>query len=330
MEEQQPAINSFVPKLVFMRGDQWRSYALHLLLFALTFVSTTLAGVQWLNKNPFELSYFHLGLPYSLSLLAILSAHEFGHYFAAKFHRVNTTLPFYIPFPPFLLNPFGTMGAVIRIRDVIPTRRALFDIGIAGPLAGLVVTVIVLGYGFLTLPPAEYLLSIHPEYIQLGHVPETGLRLGQSLLFWVLTESASTGAFVPPMNEIYHYPYLCAGWFGLFITALNLIPVGQLDGGHIVFAMVGKLQGIIARSFFVLIIIIGFSGFLPMLGFDVQLGTLGWLLWAAILFFLIKLDHPEIYDPTPLDSSRRWLGWITVGIFFLTFPPIPFLELSAH
>ena len=299
----------------------------HLILFLLTFFTTTLAGIQWLNKDPLELTNFPLGLPYSISLLAVLAAHEYGHYFAAKFYGVLTTYPYFIPIPPFWLNPFGTMGAVIRIRTPISSKKALFDIGIAGPLAGLIVTLCILFYGFLTLPGREYLYTIHPEYLELKTIPEAGLTLGNSLFFWGISKLFSFMNFVPPMNEVYHYPFLCVGWFGLFITALNLIPVGQLDGGHILYSLIGRKQGLIARGFFIMLIVIGLSSFIPLLGWNIQPGTLGWLLWAGILFFLIKLDHPEIFDDTILDTKRRMLGWMTFGIFIVTFPPIPFFEL---
>src|ERR1051325_186304 len=286
----------------------WSTYSLHTILFLATFFTVTLAGVQWLNKDPFDLGNFPLGLPYSLCLLTVLSFHEFGHFFAAKFHQVKTTLPYYIPIPPFLLNPFGTMGAVIRIRSPLHTKKALFDIGIAGPIAGLVPTVTILMAGVLRLPPNEYLFSIPPDDRVLDKIPDTGLTFGYSGLFWFLAKIFSTRGFVPPMNEIYHYPYLCVGWFGLFITALNLIPVGQLDGGHILYAIMGKKQGLIARVFFFLLIGLGLSSFLPFFGWKIQPGTLGWLIWAAILFFLIKIDHPEIPDDTVLGPKRKFLG----------------------
>lgn len=303
------------------------TYLINVLLFFLTFFTTCLAGVQWLNKNPLELSNLPLGLPYSLSLLFVLAAHEFGHYFAARYHQVKTTLPFFIPIPPFLLNPFGTMGAVIRIRSPLTSKKMLFDIGIAGPLAGLVVTLFILIYGFATLPPQEYLYSIHPEYQEVGHPPETGLTFGNSLFFSMMSAIFSEHQYVPPMNEIYHYPYLCVGWFGLFVTALNLIPVGQLDGGHILYALIGKKQGIIARGFFAVLIIIGVTSFFPIFGEGTVTWTLGWLLWAAILYFLIKLDHPEIYDTEELSPTRKVLGWFSFIFFIVSFPPIPFYEI---
>lgn len=136
--------------------------------------------------------------------------------------------------------------------------------------------------------------------------------------------------FMPPMNEVYHYPFLCVGWFGLFVTALNLIPVGQLDGGHILYALIGKGQGRIARVFFAALILIGLSSFLPFLGWKVQPGTVGWLVWAAILFFIIKIDHPEIPDDTDLGPSRKVLGWFTFAVFVASFPPVPLFEISPN
>jgi membrane-associated protease RseP (regulator of RpoE activity) len=311
-------------------SKQWVGYSLHALLFIATFFTTTLAGVQWLNRDPMELGNFALGLPYSLSLLLVLSAHEFGHFFAARFHGVKTTLPYYIPIPPFLLNPFGTMGAVIRIRSALSSKKSLFDIGIAGPLSGLVPTMAILLFGFLTLPPKEYLYSIHPEYRALAQIPPVGLTFGSSALFWILSKIFSMGAFVPPMNEIYHYPFLCVGWFGLFITALNMIPVGQLDGGHILYALIGAKQGFVARIFFGLLIVIGASSFLPLFGRNIQIGTAGWLLWAAILYFFIKLDHPEVQEVSDLGGTRRFLGWFTFVVFLLAFPPMPLFEVGPQ
>jgi membrane-associated protease RseP (regulator of RpoE activity) len=307
-----------------------RTYALHIGLFLMTFLTTTLAGVFWVNKDGFDLTNFTYGLPYSISILSMLAAHEFGHYFAAKYHGVKTTLPYFIPIPPFLFNPFGTMGALIRIRTPIYSKRALFDIGIAGPLAGLVVTLTVLFYGVATLPGKEYLFAIHPDYALLNELPKVGLTFGDSILTWSLRQYVSSYAFFPPMNEIYHYPYLCVGWFGLFITALNLVPIGQLDGGHILYAIIGKGQGIIARIFLAVLILIGLAGFLPFIGLDIQPGTIGWLLFALILVFIVKIDHPPVPDESELDPQRTMLGWITFAFFVISFAPVPFFELLPN
>ena len=309
------------------RVKRYLKYFFHFILFFLTFLTATFAGVGWLNRDPYELANFHFGLPYSIALMAVLAAHEFGHYFAARHYGVLSTLPYFIPlpaFPEFMINPFGTMGAVIRIKSPLTTKKALFDIGIAGPLAGLVVTFAVIIYGFATLPGKEYIYSVHPDYRITGEIPQGGFTFGNSILFWLMMKLSATGGFVPPMNEVYHYPLLCVGWFGLFVTALNLIPVGQLDGGHILYAIIGTVQGRIARVFFIALIIVGISGLLPIFGHMVQTGTLGWLLWAAILYFFIKLDHPQIYDPVELDPFRKALGWATFVLFILIFPPVPF------
>ena len=306
------------------------TYLLHIGLFLITFFTTTVAGVFWLNMDGLDLANLGYGLPYSISILAMLASHEFGHYFAARYHGVKATLPYFIPIPPFLFNPFGTMGAVIRIRSPINTKKALFDIGIAGPIAGLVVTVAILAYGLITLPGKEYLYALHPEYVLTGEIPQTGLTFGDSILTLAMRKYFSQFGFFPPMNEIYHYPFLCVGWFGLFVTALNLIPVGQLDGGHILYAIIGRGQGIIARAFFAVLVLIGLSGFLPFLGWNVQPGTVGWLLWAAILVFIVKLDHPPIGDDSELDPQRKLLGWVTFFIFIVSFAPIPFFELSPN
>lgn len=304
-----------------------KTFIIHISLFTLTFITTTLAGVMWLNKNPFELQNFQFGLSYSLPLLAILTAHEFGHYFAAKYHRVEATLPYFIPIPPFLFNPFGTMGALIKIKSPITSKKALFDIGIAGPLSGLIVTLIILMYGLITLPPITYIFEIHPEYKNLSEIPSTGLAFGHSIFTYLIKSLYGEPSNFPPMNEIYHYPYLCTAWFGLFVTTLNLIPVGQLDGGHILYALIGKKQGIFARIFFIAIIAIGLTSFIPLPSFGFHAGTIGWLLFAIIIYFLVKLDHPEIHDFYELDPIRKSLGWFAIFTFIVAFTPIPFYEL---
>jgi membrane-associated protease RseP (regulator of RpoE activity) len=305
-----------------------RRYGVHLLLFLLTFFTTTLAGVGWLNKIPTELTNFRHGLPYSLSLMAMLSAHEFGHYFAALRHRVKATLPFFLPFPSFFgLVPFGTLGAVIRLQSPITSRRVLFDIGAAGPIAGFLVSLGLLVYGFMSLPPLSYLHAIHPEYAQLASIPEGGLRFGDTLLYSFLAATLPPpGSFVPPMNEIYHYPFLCVGWFGLFVTAMNLIPIGQLDGGHISFSMFGNGYHRIAQTALVLLVLSGLAGFLPIVGIPFAWGWQGWLLWALMLILFMRrfgLNRPPVDDPTPLDGTRMAIGWLCWLIFLSSFAPVP-------
>jgi membrane-associated protease RseP (regulator of RpoE activity) len=305
-----------------------KNILLNIFLFSATFFTTTLAGVMWLNKDPFDLSTFVSGLSYSIPLVLFLGVHEFGHYFAARIHRIKTTLPYFIPVPPFLLNPFGTMGAIIKIKEPIQSKKALLDIGIAGPLSGFAIALIIYLYGLFTLPPIDYLYIIHPEYKFIQSIPSTGLTFGSSILIYLTRFLIPTDQFFPPMNEIYHYPFLCVGWFGFFITSLNLIPIGQLDGGHILYALIGKKQGIVARIFFIVIIIIGLSSFLPGKYFSIEAGTIGWLVFAFILFFIIKLSHPPILDETPLDSKRKTQGWIAILIFIISFVPTPLYELT--
>lgn len=298
---------------------------LHSALFIATLFTTTVAGVAWQNIDPFELSNLVQGLPYSLSLLFILTCHEFGHYFAARYHGVDASLPFYIPFPPYL-NPFGTMGAVIKTRSYIPNRAVLFDIGAYGPIAGFVATLIVLAYGFTHLPSKDFILTIHPEYYTK---PAAGaaLTFGSSLLYEFFASVLPGGpdVFVPPMSEMYHYPYLCAGWFGLFVTSLNMIPIGQSDGGHISYAMYGRSSWKISLAAMFLFLTLGIVPFLEEIGIPVNFGYAGWLIWPAVMFALNrgKLGHPEIEDETPLDTRRMLIGYLTLIIFIVSIMPTP-------
>jgi membrane-associated protease RseP (regulator of RpoE activity) len=303
-----------------------RSILVHSGLFIATFFTTTVAGVAWLNIDPFDLSNFWYGLPYSLSILFILTCHEFGHYFAARYHGVEATLPYYIPTPslPGFLN-FGTFGAVIKTQSPVPSKKVMFDIGVAGPIAGFAATLAVLMYGFTHLPGKEFILQIHPDYFTQ---PEQGfgLRFGSSLLydFFSLTFADGSKDFIPPMTEMYHYPFLITGWFGLFVTAMNLIPVGQLDGGHLSYAMFGDRHRMVSNVAFGIIFLIGAAGFLPLLGIETTIGWTGWIFWVLILLFVVKLYHPPVADETELDPTRKLIGWITFGILAVSFSPTPF------
>ncbi len=235
-----------------------KSILLHTSLFLATFVTTTLAGAEWMNSRSvfmpdYSWSDFTSGLPYSLSFLFILTAHEFGHYFTAIYYRVKTTLPYYIPLPP-LTFLFGTLGALIRIKSYIPSRQQHFDIGIAGPLAGFVAAIGILFYGFLTLPPPEYIYQFHPEYQQFGldyaNYVYSGTMLksntidiviGKNLVFAFFEQFVGDPARVPNPHEIIHYPVLFAAYLSLVFTCLNLIPIGQLDGGHVLYGLIGYI-----------------------------------------------------------------------------------------
>ncbi|MBW7888618.1 MAG: site-2 protease family protein [Bacteroidetes bacterium] len=280
-----------------------------------------------MNIDAFQLENFSYGLPYAVSLLFILTAHEFGHYFAARYHGVAATLPYYIPFPPVpsFLN-FGTFGAVIRTKSPIPNKKVMFDIGVAGPIAGFAATLIVLIYGFTHLPGKEFILHIHPEYF--SPYKETGLALGfgEPLLYKILSFTLTNpmNEFVPPMSEMYHYPYLLAGWFGLFVTAMNLIPIGQLDGGHLSYTMFGEKHKLLSRFVFTLLIAMGIAGGLENFNINLGFGWFGWLFWALALYFIVKLDHPPVEEESELSEGRKAVGWMTFIIFLLSFVPTPF------
>lgn len=317
----------------------------HAGLFVLTLATTTVSGMLWQNKT--DLSDIAVGLPYAFAALFILTCHEFGHYFAARRHRVRTTLPFYIPLPPVpgMIN-FGTLGAVIRTREPIPGRVALFDIGIAGPIAGFIASVIILAYGFMTLPGNEFLLAIHPDYDFAAGASASAehglsLRFGTTLLYdFMQAVFARPGAYVPPMSEMYHYPFLITGWFGLLVTALNLLPAGQLDGGHITYAMFGNAQKYVGRIIFALLLFFGGMGFLPslldLLGFtDAAFGLIaaipgyealfwpGWLFWAVLIAVFIKIEHPPVPMDEDLTPRRRLLGWLSFAMLVLSLSPAP-------
>ena len=230
---------------------------IHLSLFLVTFITTTLAGAEWtygksvLFTPGFSWQDFMSGMSYSIPFLLILTAHEFGHYFTAVYNKVKTTLPYYIPLPPLGLM-FGTLGAIIRIKSHVQSKQQHFDIGIAGPLAGFVVTLAVLFYGFTHLPPAEYIFQFHPEYQQYGldyadHVYQADklapgsadVILGKNLLFLFFEKFVADPALVPNVHEIMHYPFLFAGFLSLIFTSINLLPIGQLDGGHVLYGLLG-------------------------------------------------------------------------------------------
>ena len=335
------------PEVITPRPPELRPLQItkHVALFVVTFATTTIAGMLW--QNEIDLAHAAIGLPYAISALFILSCHEFGHYFAARHHHVRVTLPYYIPLPPLpqFIN-FGTMGAVIKTRAQIPHRRALFDIGVAGPVAGFVASVIVLIYGFMTLPGQDFLLAIHPDYDFSLHAaasaePGFALTFGKTLLYGALEQLFSRpGAYVPPMTEMYHYPYLITGWFGLLVTALNLLPAGQLDGGHITYAMFGSRQHLVGRVTVIVLGIAGGLGIIPALleltGYATAAMQLmeavpvyqawfwpGWLFWALLIIFVVKVEHHEIQENQPLTPGRRMLGWFSYLMFLLCVSPAP-------
>jgi membrane-associated protease RseP (regulator of RpoE activity) len=266
---------------------------IHVALFLTTLLTTTMAGSFLAGANPLaDPRVLVRGLPFSATLMAILLVHEMGHFVVARLHGVEATPPYFIPGPPFLI---GTFGAFIRMQT--PTnRRALFDVGAAGPWAGFVLAIPAVVYG-LTLSQVGPLAPDHP-----------GLVLGDSLMFTALARLAL--GVSPADATITLHPVALAGWFGLFVTFLNLLPVGQLDGGHVVYALLGRRHRMVARVGLAVILGLAF------------LGWPGWILWA-VLVTLIGVDHPPTIDDTPLDPRRRLAAWLTVGLFAVTFMPVP-------
>jgi membrane-associated protease RseP (regulator of RpoE activity) len=288
---------------------------LHVLLLVLTILTTTIVGARMQYNFAHDLPTFDLdrdwhwqmfvmfwrdpgalaaGLPFSLTLITILLAHEFGHYLACVYYGVDATLPFFIPAP----TPIGTMGAFIRIKSAIYSKRVLFDVGIAGPIAGFV----------LLLPALSVGLAFSKILPGINHqVSPTSLTFGVPPVLWLLERVIFPG--VLPV-DIYLHPVARAGWVGVFATALNLLPVGQLDGGHILYALWGEKHRWISQVFIALLVPAGL--------FFWQ----GWLLWAVVLFLFAR-RHPAIYDLAETGSIRRRLGILALVMFLLCFMLAP-------
>ena len=283
----------------------------HILLFVLTLASMTAAGAVLQGVDPRHI-LLHLseGIPFAATLLSILTVHEFGHYFAARKWGVKASLPYFIPLPFFL----GTLGAVIRIRSPIPHKRALMDIGAAGPLAGFALALLVCIVGL----PQSAIVQAADFYQQ------PPIQLGAPLLFSGI--SALVMPEILPDQMVLLSPMAFAGWVGLFITAFNLFPVGQLDGGHIIYALFGSWHGKIARFGFAVLLGMGIYGILSLVWGWPQ-GWPGWL-GLAVLLTIFGTDHPAPYNPgIPLDHRRRLLGYFCLLIFVLCFTPVPLSTL---
>lgn len=273
---------------------------LPLVLFLITALTTTAAGAFYAGVNPFkDPSGFKKGLPFSLSLLFILGTHELGHFFASKRHRVATTLPHFIPVPP--IPPLiGTFGAVIKMKSPITTKKALVDIGASGPLTGFISAVIVIFIGLR-----------FSSVLPLIPAGEERLGLGSSIIF----EFFSYLRFgkIPEGYDLYLHSSAFAGWIGLFVTCINLLPVGQLDGGHIVYALFGPfVHRIVSFSVVFGLVLLGIYRWQ------------GWLVWAALVT-IIGMWHPPVKDEyIPLDRKRVIISVLTLIVFVLTFLPAPF------
>jgi membrane-associated protease RseP (regulator of RpoE activity) len=345
-----------------MRSEQKR-ILIQVLLFITTFFTTTLAGAEWcfgkswiiyaeagIFINPdFTPADFIAGMQFSVPFLLILTVHEFGHYFTALYHKVKSSLPYYIPFPPLPLS-LGTMGAVIRLRSRVPSTLKNFDIGIAGPLAGFIVAFGVLYYGFATLPPAEHIFTIHPEYEQYGleyadhvYVPSDStlsVTMGKNLLFAFFENVVADPERVPNVHEMMHFPFLFAGFLALVFTSLNLLPIGQLDGGHVLYGLVGfKKHRIIASVFFIafifyaglgleyispaqpaavlLLTIPGYGVFLYLCFTGLRLPVKDTIMYAAVVYaaqYLMLFLFPDV---------TGYSGWLLFGLLIGRILGIP-------
>jgi membrane-associated protease RseP (regulator of RpoE activity) len=236
------------------------------------------------------------GAPFAFTLLAILGTHEFGHYLTARGYGASVSLPYFIPAPPPFL--FGTLGAVIRLRSPARDRNSLFDIAAAGPLAGLLVALpaVWLGLGWSRVGPIP---------------PEGALIFGDSLVMKALTR-LRFGA-LPDGMDVFVHPVALAGWVGLFVTALNLFPVGQLDGGRIAYALFGERHRTVSLM-----------TFLGLVAMGAITGAMNWFVWAGLLFFLIGFHHsPPLDDLTPLSPARCAVGVLCLVLLVLLVPPVP-------
>lgn len=304
----------------------------NLVMFLLTLVSVLLAGAIYSYEGPIPGSTGALiatlvrslgqGIPFAASLLAILLAHEFGHYLAGRYHRTHVTLPYFIPFP---LSAFGTMGAFIQLKEPPKNKRILLDIGIAGPLAGLVVAIPVLLLGLslsevstINVAPGQgiqmegnsilYLLS---KLVVFGKLLPAPVDYGgvAPVLYWV--RYFFTGQPFPyGGQDVMIHPVAWAGWAGLLVTAINLIPAGQLDGGHVMYVLFGQKARRLLPFILVALILLGFA-------------WSGWWLWVLILFFLGRLTAEPLDQITQLDPRRKALAVFGFIVFFLVFTPVP-------
>lgn len=267
----------------------------HAALFAITFCTVTLNGALLEGENPFrDWSAWQSGLPFAVALMSILLVHELGHYVMARYHRVPASLPYFLPAPPFFV---GTFGAFIRLNGTPPSRAALFDVGAAGPWAGFFASLVALVIG---LPRSE----IRP----MGS-DEMALWLGDSLVTKGLT--AWLVGPIPDGYGLYFHPVAFAGWVGLFVTLINLIPIGQLDGGHILYAVAGARHALLARLTWLTVIWIGINFWL------------GWIAWA-ILPLALGMDHPPTRaDWLPLDRVRTALAAATLAMLAAVFIAVP-------
>ena len=293
-----PETKGLVQQPIVVEKPKWR---VHLLLFLLTLLMTTWAGALHAGVNLLqEPGRIAVGFPYSVGLMLILGAHELGHYFTARRHGVRVTPPYFIP-APFAL---GTFGAFIRIKSLSPDRRATFDVAVAGPLAGLVFAIPALLIG---LRQSRMVIeSASPEIVH------TGMQIGSSFLMAIMAKLA-LGASTLEGHQLILHPLAFAGWLGLLVTALNLLPIGQLDGGHIAHAMFGARRGHA----------ISVGGLMTLFALALFVWP-GLMMWALVVWFIAgDRDAPPLNDVTPLNTGRRVLGWLVFVILAAILIPVP-------
>jgi membrane-associated protease RseP (regulator of RpoE activity) len=311
----------------------------NLVLFILTVFSVIFAGTLFTYTGPLPddilgmvrtiLENLRIGLPFAISLLAILLAHEFGHFLAGRYHKAHVTLPYFIPFP---LSPFGTMGAFIQLKEPPKNKRVLLDIGLAGPIAGLVVAIPILLFGLslshvapIQIAPGQafqiegnslfYLLSKFLIFRQWLPTPSSFDGL-PPLLYWV--RYFFTGQPLPIGGlDVMIHPIAWAGWAGLLVTALNLIPAGQLDGGHLLYTLLGKRAQVLWPIVLGALVLLGIAWH-------------GWWLWALLILIMGRLYAEPLDQITQLDRSRAVMAVLGLVIFILVFTPVPLIQFLAN
>ncbi len=270
-----------------------RKIGVNIILFLATVVTTVFAGTLLADVDPItHPEFIYKGIPFSITIMSILLSHELGHYLMSRRHKVDATLPYFIPAPTLV----GTFGAVIKIRSNVPDRRALLDIGATGPIVGFLVSVPALIIGLTLSHPAVN--------------TSAGINFGSSLLLEFFARR-----FSPPVPDGYAlllHPVALAGWIGMLVTMMNLMPVGMMDGGHIAYALFGKWHRHISRAVIAILLIMGIYGWF------------GWAVWG-MLNVAFGLRHPAPTNPEiPLDGKRKLIGALAAIIFILTFIPMPF------
>lgn len=291
----------------------------------LTVISILFTGALYECEGclPSTLNEWVAGLPMMLAMMSILLAHEFGHYFAARYHKVAVTLPYFIPLPP-PISPVGTLGAFIQLRSPFRTKKELFDIGVAGPIGGLIFALPLTVWGVAISPinpinrelgsflEGNSIFYLGVKYLVHGELLPSferysDLSLGQEFFYLLI------GAIPPGQGtDILINSFTLAAWFGLFVTAMNLLPVGQLDGGHLMYCLLGDKARWLG---------------LALVGIMIMAGILswpGWILWALLVFFVIGIGHPPpLNELAPLGASRTILAYVMIVVFVLLFMPTP-------